>query len=474
MSPARAVAWGLVLLGLTAGVRAQAAQLGAESTAPLETSSSPGDYRGRLTAGRALAAEGRFADAAALLEAAAALYPEDFPLRLELAFAWLRAERFVDAEREYREALALNEDAFDARLGLADALAGQGRWAEVRDATERLLAERDEARLHTRHALAHFWLGDWSRARAHSARALQLMPDDLDARLGLAWVAQRQGHVAEARAGFEAVRAATTAPRTRASAEEGLALLGPRHRAWGSLHGLAQQSPGLPLVVGAVGALDVLVDDRWLVAGRYRGLTTPLLPADAAATQHEGWLRLGWVVPQGEVVAHGALLAAGTGLGPLATVVERDWLVGLSARVRALVDWQAAALSTATPERTLWQADLGARAQVTRWLALSLGARGQAFDDTWRLGGTGLLQARGEAWALGVGGAYGSMLRPVELDVAAIYDVDEEQLGRGSVRAALRLAAHWWLQASYDLEVYRGAAADRLQHRGALGLGYSP
>ncbi|MDP1822585.1 MAG: tetratricopeptide repeat protein [Archangium sp.] len=453
---------------------------------------SPGDYRTRRSLARAAAAEGRFAEAGALLEDAVQLYPEDFGLRLELGFAWLRAGKWPEAERAYRAALALNEASFDARLGLADVLAAMGRWAELRDVTEALLAERDEATVHTRHALAHFWLGDLARAQRHSERALALNPGDIDALLGLAWVAQRRGEAAQARAGFEQVRAlATTAAqarasdeegragfehmaRARASADEGLALLGPRHRVGASLHGLAQGS-GAPLAAGGVATVDALLDDRWLVAGRYRFFSTPVAAGEAGWTQHEGWLRLGLRAPQAELVVHGALLELRTWGGALLPTSELAWLLGLSGRVRAWADWLGSAVLTRSPALTVLQGELGGRLPLARWLSLYLGARGQWADGEWRIAGVGFVQASGARWTLGVGGAYGPTVRPVELDVAALYLVPNELRWRAAARASVGVTARWWLMASYDLEAYLVTGADdRLLHRVSLGIGIIP
>lgn len=452
MSATRLLAWGAALAAAVA----------------LAEDPSPADYAAHLARARAVAAEGRFAEAGAHLDGAVLLYPEDFALRLEAAFAWLRAARWTEAEREYRAALALNQESFEARLGLADALAGQGRWAEVRDETKALLAVRDEPVLHTRHALAHFWLGDLATAQRHSARALALSPGDPDALLGLAWVALRRQEVAAARADFERVRGNGSAPpRARASAEEGLSLLGPRHRVGASLHGLGQGT-GTQLAFGGVVTVDALLEDAWLVAGRYRFLTAPTAPG---WTQHEGWLRLGWRTPRAEVVLHGALLD----LAGLTPTPELAWLLGVSGRVRAFADWLGSAVISRSPTATVLQGELGGRVAPARWLSLYLGARGQWVDGEGRISGVGLVQVGGARWTLGLGGAYGPTVRPVELDVGALYLVSTELRWRAAARASVGLTPRWWLSASYDLEAYlESGAPDRLLHRVSLGLNFVP
>lgn len=445
------------------------------AAAALAEDPSPADYRAHLARARAVAAEGRFAEAGAHLDGAVLLYPEDFTLRLEAAYAWLRAGKWMEAEREYRAALALNEDSFEARLGLADALSGQSRWAEVRDQTQALLAQRDEAALHTRHALAHFWLGDLATAQQHSARALALSPGDPDALLGRAWVAQRRGEVAAARADFERVHGSASAPpRARASAEEGLALLGPRHRVGASLHGLGLAT-GTQLAGGGLLTADALLEDAWLVAGRYRFLTAPVTRGKAGWTQHEGWLRLGWRSPRAAVTLHGALLNLDTRGGGLAPDSELAWLLGVSGRVRAYADWSGSAVISRSPTSTVLQGELGGRLALAPWLSLYLGARGQWVDGAGRIAGVAQVQLRGARWTLGLGGAYGPTVRPVELDVAALYLGSNELRWRAAARAAVGLTPRWWLSASYDLEAYlEDGADDRLLHRFSLGISFVP
>lgn len=453
---------------LALGVALAAAALPAEGP-------SPADYRAHLARARAVAAEGRFAEAGALLDGAVQLYPDDFALRLEAAFAWLRAEKWTEAEREYRAALALNPDSFEARLGLADVLAGQGRWAEVKDSTAVLLAERDEPALHTRHALAHFWLGDLATAQRHSQRALALSPADPEALLGLAWVAQRRGEVAAARADFERVqRSASAPPRARASAEEGLTWLGPRHRVGASLHGLGQGT-GTQLAGGGLVTVDALLDDAWRVAGRYRFLTAPVARGSSGWTQHEGWLRLGWRSPRAEVSLHGALLDLQVLGGESGRASELAWLLGASGRVRAFADWLGWATVTSSPSLTVLQGELGGRVPLGRWLWLYLGARGQWVGAEGRVAGVGFLQVGGARWLLGLGGLYGPQRWPVEVDVAALYLVADELRWRASWRGSVGLSADWWLTASYDLEAYQVAGADdRLLHRVSLGIAFVP
>lgn len=455
MSLARLLGWGVALA----------------AAAALADGLSPADYRAHLARAQMMAAEGRFAETGALLDLAVQRYPEDFALRLEAAFAWLRAARWTEAEREYRAALALNGESFEAHLGLVDVLAGQSRWTELRDMTEALLFARDEPALHTRHALAHFWLGDLASAQRHSLRALALSPADPDALLGLAWVAWRRGEVAAARANFERVLGSATAPqRARASAHEGMSLLGPRHRVGASAHGLGQGT-GTTQAWGGVVTVDALLEDAWLVAGRYRFLIAPVARGNLGWTQHEGWLRLGWRDARAEVVLHGALLD----LAGLTPISELAWLLGVSGRVRAFADWLGSAVISRSPTKTVLQGELGARVAASRWFSLYLGARGQWVEGAGRIAGVGLAQVGGARWTLGLGGAYGPTVRPVELDVAALYLVSNELRWRAAVRAAVGLTPRWWLAASYDLEAYLdGGADDRLLHRISLGISFVP
>lgn len=401
---------------------------------------SPADYHAQLAEGRRLVAESRYAEAALRLEEAARLYPEDFTLHLELGFAWLLAQRWPEAERAYRVAIELSPDALDARLGLADALAGQARWLEVRDLTRALLETTEDSRVHTRYAAACAWLGEVATARTHYGKALARDPDDDSARLGI----ER---------------------------------LGPSTRVGAAVHGLAQgplaEGAG-ELMLGLVAGLDARVSDRWLWSGRYRYLSAAGTTGNRGVVQHEGWLRLALGLGRAEVAAHAALLTGKSWTGANEEASESGWMLALSTRFPALLEWSAAAAVSVYPSVTVWQGEAGGRIPLGSALSSYLGARAQWLSSEVRLAAVGELRFARPSWMLAVGGLYGDLTRPAELAVSALYALPEELGARFSLGFSRRLGGRWWFIGSYDLERYRSETSDRLQHRLALGIGLVP
>src|SRR5207249_1536946 len=84
----------------------------------------------RARAAEAAAAD-RFADAAAILEAALREYPDDFTLRLDLAYYLLRAQDYAKSAAAYRAALAISPAHPDAQAGLSDATLGEA-WRDYK------------------------------------------------------------------------------------------------------------------------------------------------------------------------------------------------------------------------------------------------------------------------------------------------------------------------------------------------------
>lgn len=469
----------------------------------------------RAKAARALEA-GRFDDAAAALEAAIADFPQDFALRLELGFARLRGGRYVEAETAYRVALALNDASYEARWGLADALlaqrrwpearaayeamlaarpgdlearlgiartlAGEERWAELRDATNALLLDHDDARAQSLHALAHFWLGDLREARAHYERAVALAPDDADARLGLAWVAQRRGQTRAARGGFEGVLGDQPGtPGARSAALTGLAALAPEHEVLVQAHGLVQSASGHPvrgLEYGAVLGVDARLGDSWLLGGRFRHVGPLDTKGNAPGfSNDEGWLTLGFTGARFSASLYGAGVVFTPGAGATSTLTESGWAVGAAASVRAWADWKASVVASVYPDGVVGQGELGAALPLGRFVTLSLAGRGQWAQQRARFAGLGLLELHGARWSLGLGGGYGTQLHPVELDSMALYNLTDEQPWRATARGHVQLGRYVLLFASGDVEAWRTTAdtgvTDSLLFRGVIGLGFS-
>lgn len=472
-------------------------------------------YERALAKARRAAADGRYDEAAAALEAAAVDWPQDFGLRLELAWARLRARRFVEAEAAYRAALELNAASYEARWGLADALlaqqrwdaaraaydamlalrphdfearlglsrvlAGHRQWDAVREATHALLQERDDARVESLQGLAHFWLGELREARAHYERALALAPDDEDARLGLAWVAERSGRTHAARHGFESVLADQPGSATgRGGALEGLTALGPEHEVLLHGHALVQAAAGHPVRTTEYGVVvggDARLGDAWQLGARYRRIGRLDLTRSSAPgfSNDEGWLRLG--VDEGiwGVALYGAGVVFTPGAGSSALITENGWLVGASARVRAWADWRAAVTASVYPSGAVGQGELGAALPLGRFVTLSAAARGQWAHGVPRVAGLGLLEVHGERWSVAAGGGYGAQTHPAELDTLALYNVTDEQRWRATARGQVRLGRYVLLFASGDVEAWRtpqtSGAVGSVLFRGVLGLG---
>jgi len=178
---------------------------------------------------------GRRDEAIELLEKAAAVRPDDLPLRLNLASSYAAVGRFADAERLFRDALARDPSVFEAQLNLANVLRDQGRIEEALAAYDSALtidpaqagAARQVAQLLKRlgrndaaldaykraieldpnNARLHFQLGslqqqrgDKSSAIENFTRAVALKPDYAAAAVNLGAALQEDGHMAEAEA----------------------------------------------------------------------------------------------------------------------------------------------------------------------------------------------------------------------------------------------------------------------------------
>lgn len=114
---------------------------------------------------------GRLESAIAILRDAERLYPDDYPLALQLAWLLFRAERWQEAQHAYERADQLSHGAYDARLGLAWSRA---RLGDCEDAERRfgvLRTERPEdARV--RDGIAHCEAATRTRVTAWGAATL--------------------------------------------------------------------------------------------------------------------------------------------------------------------------------------------------------------------------------------------------------------------------------------------------------------
>ena len=91
----------------------------------------PGLYEAQLNEGILLLRQGKAAEAAPLLEAAAGQKPKEFRPRFYLAEAALTAGSTAQAEESYRAALEIDGKSAGAQLGLGRALAREGKLAEA-------------------------------------------------------------------------------------------------------------------------------------------------------------------------------------------------------------------------------------------------------------------------------------------------------------------------------------------------------
>jgi tetratricopeptide (TPR) repeat protein len=143
--------------------------------------------------GRALHESGR--DAAQLLSAAQARFPNDFWLNFDLGGTLYNAKRWNEALGYYRAALALRPEAVAVHNSLGNTLNAKGQLDEA------IAHYQDALRLDPEYALAHYNLGNALKAKgqldeaiAHYQEALRLDPELAYAHnnLGLALYARGQ------------------------------------------------------------------------------------------------------------------------------------------------------------------------------------------------------------------------------------------------------------------------------------------
>jgi protein O-GlcNAc transferase len=148
----------------------------AEALGPLERAvalaPAVGAYRGAL--GLCLKGLGRLAEARAAFAIARALAPGD----VAIAFNRANALEGEDAIAAYDEVLTLDSGHAGARLNRANALARVGRWDAAKRDFE-LLPDDPQARIGL--AGAHLRAGEAAKARDAARRALLLAPDDKEA-----------------------------------------------------------------------------------------------------------------------------------------------------------------------------------------------------------------------------------------------------------------------------------------------------
>ncbi len=288
----------------------------------LAPGAAPADpYQAALDRAGAEGEAGRYEEAAGVLSAAAAEWPQDFQLRLAQAYYLLRAGRYEDAADRYRAALELSPDSAEAHRGLEDARARRG-------------------------APTQWWLGlhgagtGWS---GHPARtSLGAGVASLD---GVAWDRWSLGATYRALA---APAQATAAGRGRGGgsvgevSHEGQAVVGFAGDGWGlSLHGAAVSRSAVPsagqeLVFGYGGAGAALAASlelglAWRGAAAWIGWEDrPAVQLEATAALplgHHLELQAGWRGQRLDGALSGAALAGVAWRGPwsVALRAEHGW-----------------------------------------------------------------------------------------------------------------------------------------------------
>lgn len=399
---------------------------------------------------------GRFADAAAALAPLCARYPEDFPVHLDRAYYHLRAGDHAAAEAAYRAALAISPDSKDARLGLVDALLGLGRFADALGPAAALVKQYPETAIRNRHALALYRLDRFEESEAEYRRSLDGAPDDVDARLGLAFCLARRDEPGQARALF------TDAARSRPGdlvAREGLALVGRPHRvtAWtaGSMQYLPNH-PSRPSFWGLALGLDATLMDRIQLGAVYRHLGD--IGGDtqrSAFTQDEGWFTLGYQRRAFGVALHAAFAQVSTSENASSAIGQNAVVFGLSARARAWAEFEGALAFSSYSNFNILQATLGVALPLHRMASLYLGGQVQAGPARIWPEAKLELRLRGERWSAAASAEYGPQHRLVDFAGASIYNIGDERQWALGARLSLPLFGPVSAFASYGYERFR-------------------
>jgi len=161
----------------------------------------PGLYEAELNLGMVLLNQKKTAEAAALLESAAAKKPGEFRPRYYLAEALLAAGQWERAEKEFQAAVQLNSKSAAAERGLGRALARQKRLDEAAPHF-RKAAELDPSSRDSLLELASLY--EAAGRRAEAMDLYRLFPDDPGARERLGELLLESGDAAAAIAELEA------------------------------------------------------------------------------------------------------------------------------------------------------------------------------------------------------------------------------------------------------------------------------
>ncbi len=165
------------------------------------------DNEDRLTRGEKAYAEGDYR--AAIIDAKEVLLdePENLRGRLLLGRASAMAGDGPSAEKELLRAIKLGSSASDVAAEMARALLIQGKFQEVLDSVpfEGLPSSANEAAVRAARGEAYLGLKQSEAAREMFSSALELQPENLDARLGIVSSFIAENNFAQARGGIDQI-----------------------------------------------------------------------------------------------------------------------------------------------------------------------------------------------------------------------------------------------------------------------------
>ena len=319
----------------------------------------------------------------------------------------------------------------------------EGQFTEAAQQLEPLVPERqDDSELYLRLGWLWFQAGDYTRAWTFYERASLLDTGDLDARLGLAWTAARQGRPCTARDAFGEVLAEEP---DKTAAKEGFDLVDPR--CWTFTAGAAatgQLYSGNPLKSAAAGGTifaGATYDERfqlaaslryaWFVSGTASGFDPPSNFGQPEIYVAAAYVRDTWGLSLHYGVADD--LSSGSALSQAIGVTGR--LGNGSAEVSALFSSDGTVLRV----EPRWRFPLEQGVSVTPSVALQSTPDGFTGSVALTMSWDG---AMGTIWGQG---RFGREVRPVYLGVPAIYNTPDE------TRAGLAVGA--WLPVTPNLTI---------------------
>lgn len=142
--------------------------------------------------------EGKFEEAASLLEAVSA---QDSGYEVNLRLGWLKylAGDFDQSVYYYRKALSIRPYCIEARLGLVLPLSIKNEWDEIVKVYNEILGiDPQNTLVNYRMGVIFYEWGQFEKADAHLKKVVNLYPFDRDSLLMLAWTKLRMGQMSEA------------------------------------------------------------------------------------------------------------------------------------------------------------------------------------------------------------------------------------------------------------------------------------